>query len=258
MARFLIFQLAGPMASWGEIAVGEDRGSAPRPTRSAILGILASALGIRRSHEEAQRSLAMALRLAVVVCDTGLFLRDYHTTQVPSSVATKGWSVTTRRDEMEVIAWSRRAKGQAGEAILSFRDYRCDGRWIVAVESVPDGAGDLDRLCDALRTPALTPFLGRKACPLALPMEPQVVEAGDLIHALKVARFTPIEATTTIPRRGRPRPNQLSLYWEAGVTVGVDPIEKTDRRDDPLSRSRWQFQPRTEFRALLPGEVQLC
>ncbi len=51
MARFLLFQLAGPLASWGEIAIGEDRHSAPYPGRSAVLGILASALGIRRAEE---------------------------------------------------------------------------------------------------------------------------------------------------------------------------------------------------------------
>lgn len=35
MNRYLIFQLQGPMASWGEIAVGEVRHTRALPGRSA-------------------------------------------------------------------------------------------------------------------------------------------------------------------------------------------------------------------------------
>jgi len=45
---YLVFQLYGPLASWGDIAVGETRPSALTPSRSAILGLLAAALGLKR------------------------------------------------------------------------------------------------------------------------------------------------------------------------------------------------------------------
>ena len=41
MSELLVFRLFGPLASWGEIAVGQVRPSAVRPTRSALLGLLA-------------------------------------------------------------------------------------------------------------------------------------------------------------------------------------------------------------------------
>jgi CRISPR system Cascade subunit CasD len=260
MPSYLFFQLAGPMASWGEIAVGEDRGSASLPTRSAIIGILASALGTRRCEEERQRHLAAGYRTAVIVCDPGELLRDYHTTQVPSSTDAKGWPLATRRDEVDVIGWSRRTKGKAGEAILSYRDYRCDGRWIVAVEARPDAPYSLDELRLALREPKLVLYLGRKSCPPTLPLDPHVIEGENLLEALKGLTVRKPQDLSGPPRGwGRARRRELpSLYWEAGVTTGLDPTQTTERWDDPLSRKRWQFQPRLEHHAPLPEEVCTC
>ena len=39
------------MASWGEIAVGENRHTASYPSKSAIIGLLGAALGIKRDDE---------------------------------------------------------------------------------------------------------------------------------------------------------------------------------------------------------------
>ena len=50
----LLFRLYGPLASWGEIAVGESRHTAVYPSKSALLGLLAASLGIRRDEEERQ------------------------------------------------------------------------------------------------------------------------------------------------------------------------------------------------------------
>ena len=48
MPEYLVFQLYGPFMSWGDIAVGEMRPSAMMPAKSAILGLLAAAVGIKR------------------------------------------------------------------------------------------------------------------------------------------------------------------------------------------------------------------
>ena len=45
---YLVFRLYGPMCSWGDIAVGEVRPSTVHPAKSAILGLIAAALGIKR------------------------------------------------------------------------------------------------------------------------------------------------------------------------------------------------------------------
>ncbi len=258
MPQFLLFQLAGPMASWGEIAVGEDRHSASFPTRSAILGILASALGIPRSDERGQHALAEGYRVAVITCAAGELLRDYHTAQVPSAADTKGWHLATRRDELAVIEWTRRTKGKGGEAILSFRDYRCDGRWIAAVQPGDTAPYPLAALRDALLRPRFVLYLGRKSCPPGLPLEPQVIDASTLVEALTRARFhAPAE-----PRRRKGahhrRAGDLTLRWEPGLAAGLEPRSTVERWDDPTSRRRWQFRPRLEHSAPLPEEVWPC
>ncbi len=50
MSQYLIFQLHGPMASWGVDAPGEVRHTHELPSRSALLGLLAAGVGIRRDN----------------------------------------------------------------------------------------------------------------------------------------------------------------------------------------------------------------
>jgi len=57
MTAFLLASLYAPMASWGEITVGERRTSWDRPSRSAILGLVAAALGIEREDQDGHDAL---------------------------------------------------------------------------------------------------------------------------------------------------------------------------------------------------------
>ena len=61
MADFLVFQLYGALASWGDIAVGEYRPSQGHPSKSAITGLLAAALGIEREDDAAPRDTGTPL-----------------------------------------------------------------------------------------------------------------------------------------------------------------------------------------------------
>ena len=47
MSQYQIFQLHGPIASWGVDAPGEVRHTHELPSRSALLGLLAAGVGIR-------------------------------------------------------------------------------------------------------------------------------------------------------------------------------------------------------------------
>ena len=76
MQPYLIFGLTASIGAMGELAGHERRGSMVWPVRSAILGLLGAALGIRRDGDF--RALD-ALSLAVAVFDEGAALRDYHT-----------------------------------------------------------------------------------------------------------------------------------------------------------------------------------
>lgn len=100
--RYLAFTLAAPLASFGAIAVGERRSSWDRPAKSAVLGLIAGALGLTRDDADAHRALADDYLYAVRVEDFDLRtprppLTDYHTAQTAPS--TGGRRFATRRIE---------------------------------------------------------------------------------------------------------------------------------------------------------------
>lgn len=230
MGDYLIFRLYGPLAAWGDIAVGEYRPSFAHPSKSAIIGLLAAALGIRRDDEERQRALGKACSFAVRVDSMGTLLRDYHTTQVPS--ARRGVTHHTRRSELA---------GDNLNTILSSRDYRCDAAYTVAVAICDGAAYTALQLADALLRPVFTLYLGRKSCPLALPIRPQVVSKETLRSALASITFSDDELPGVI--KGSPS----LVYWEDDQASGFAHEQVITRRDVPLSRARWQFGERPEY-----------
>ena len=240
MRDYLLFRLYGPLAAWGDIAVGEYRPSFAHPGKSAIIGLLAAALGIRRDEEERQKALADACSFAVRVDAMGILLRDYHTTQVPSTK--RGVTHYTRRSELAVDDLN---------TILSSRDYRCDAAYTVAI-SVPDDAPHtVQELVAALQKPVFTLYLGRKSCPLALPLQPQIVNAATLREALESVSFD--EELSGIIASG-----SASVYWEGDFESGIERHQVITRRDDPRSRKRWQFGERLENCGTMGKENTPC
>ena len=55
---YLVMRLYAPLSSWGTVAVGEDRPTVNYPTRSAVLGLLGAALGIKRSESQKLQDLS--------------------------------------------------------------------------------------------------------------------------------------------------------------------------------------------------------
>ncbi len=228
MAEYLIFRLYGPLAAWGDIAVGEYRPSFAHPSKSAISGLLAAALGIRRDEEERQKCLAESCSLAVRVDAMGILLRDYHTTQVPS--ARRGVVHYTRRSELAVDDLN---------TILSSRDYRCDAAYTVALSVTGGATYTVQELAAALQKPAFTLYLGRKSCPLALPLQPSVVNAATLREAFESVAFG--EEFSDMIAKG-----PAAVFWEDGEESGFERQQVITRRDIPGSRKRWQFGERRE------------
>ena len=169
MRDYLVFRLYGPMAAWGDIAVGEYRPTFAHPSKSAIIGFLAAAMGIRRDEEERQKSLAESCSYAVRVDAIGSLLRDYHTAQVPSSGTGRNRRIySTRRAELAETGLN---------TILSSRDYRCDAAYTVAISFSEEAPYSAQQLVSSLSKPTFTLYLGRKSCPLALPLAPRIVNA---------------------------------------------------------------------------------
>lgn len=244
MMDYLVFRLYGPLASWGDIAVGEMRPSFTHPSKSAVLGLIAAALRIDRDQEEAHRALAAHYGFAVRVDSMGVPLVDYHTAQVPPSGSGRNRrTFATRRAELRVGP-------HALNTILSRRDYRMDA--LAAAALWTRGAEPpftLDEIQSALERPGYMLYLGRKSCPLALPLEAQVVQTPSVREAFETARFAELDALRHLRTSGPP-----ALYWEDGAEAGLDAHDTFERRDVPLSRHRWQFDLRREHHAPLREE----
>lgn len=249
---FLVFQLHAPLSSWGDAAVGEYRGSYEHPGESALIGLLAAALGIRREDETAHASIRDGYGFAIGVLSGGTLLRDYHTAQVPGRAALKGRPHATRRDELMV------PKDDLN-TILSTRDYRQDAASLIAVQRRAIVPHALESLADAIRRPRFVLYLGRKSCPPAAPLHPLVIHAESARAAFATYRSrliaTQAECKDT---RGRPLLEPLGnvtrLLWGDGVEAGVSEDLSTLRKDRLIRRKGWQFGDRTEHIAILGKE----
>ncbi|MEB2398361.1 MAG: type I-E CRISPR-associated protein Cas5/CasD [Alcaligenaceae bacterium] len=248
MAEYLRFRLYGPLASWGDIAVGEMRHSVVSPSRSALLGLLGAALGIRREDEAAQQALTDGYRFGVKLLAAGTLLRDYHTVGV--GVPLRKARFRFRRQELAA---------EKVDTMLSTREYRCDSLALVAVQAEHTAPYSLIELQQALLNPVFALYLGRKSCPPAAPLAPAVLESASMREALDAPGWLPLlglhgrkaDAWPTGTDRRVFGLRQIRYYWEDGMEAGMAADFEVQRHDQPLSRRRWQFAPRREWVALV-------
>lgn len=252
---FLVFQLQAPLSSWGEPAVGEFRGTAEHPSQSALVGLIGAALGVDRNDEAAHAALRDGYGFAVGLQSAGSLLRDYHTAQVPSRSALKGRPHATRRDELAVPKPDL-------STILSTRDYRQNAGSLVAVQPRTSHSPPypLPTLAAALREPLFTLYLGRKACPPAAPLWPQIIAAESAKDAF--AHYAQMYETARLAaadRRGRlplePLLPLTRIAFDDHVHAGVDHDLSIRRKDRLIRRKGWQFGDRTENIALITPET---
>jgi CRISPR system Cascade subunit CasD len=253
---YLVFQLQGPLAAWGDPAVGEYRGSADTPGESTLIGLLGAALGIERENEAASAALRDGYRFAVGVQEPGQLLRDYHTAQVPSRVVLKNRPHHSRRDELNIPR-------EELNTILSTRDYRQNGAWMIAVQAKSDAIHTLETLAAALQRPHFVLYLGRKSCPPAAPLHPRVMRSTSVLQAFRDylreirAKLREIQAQDKFKRLPFPEPgNIIRLSWGDGITAGVAPTLTAPRKDRLIRRRGWHFGDRRENRAELTAEKE--
>lgn len=132
--KTLLMRLAAPLQSWGTSSRFTRRATDFAPSKSGVIGMLASAKGIRRTDELADELLR--LRFGVRIDQPGTMLRDFQTTKSLDDLAANG--------------------------TLAERYYLSDAVFLAAVEGE---AGVVDGLVEALMRPKYQLFLGRRSCP---------------------------------------------------------------------------------------------
>ncbi|MEO0525546.1 MAG: type I-E CRISPR-associated protein Cas5/CasD [Pseudomonadota bacterium] len=227
MADYLVFTLIAPMGSFGGLAGHEQRGSHHFPGRSAILGLLGAAFGIRRHDRQGQEALRV-WKTAVGAFEVGEAWQDFHTVQTVPSARIK--RPTTRKDAIAALH-------RSDNGLITRRSYHSDCVFKVAL-----WGGDLDAACAALRQPFFVPYLGRKSCPLSAPMAPKIVTMADPVEALKQAVVPDFIGLST----------QEIHFIASDEPIGPDRTET--RWDDPLDREDWHFGQRQVY-IHVPGDA---
>jgi CRISPR system Cascade subunit CasD len=166
----LLLLLEGPLQAWGVGPRMEFRDTAPLPTKSGVVGLLANALGRRRT--DPIDDLAR-LRMGVAVLRPGRLLVDL---QAVLDVATVGGGTKNK---------------------LTRRRYLMDASFLVGLEG---GRETLVKLHEALADPARPLYLGRRGCfpspPPYLPdgLVPSSLEEalGERLRGMKLSRPVPL------------------------------------------------------------------
>lgn len=244
MSQYLIFQLQGPMASWGVDAPGEVRHSHELPTRSALLGLLAAALGIRRDEEKRLNEFNQHYAFLLCASREPRWARDYHTVQMPKEVRKARYF--SRREEL--------SDPELLSALISRRDYYTDAWWMVALAQTSGAPYSLEQLRDALQHPVFSLYLGRKSHPLALPLAPLLLEGS----APDVLSDAYDQYREKFNRLKIPLAELQPQCWWEGEHEGLEANKVLRRRDRPMSRQQWTFGERTVNQGVLLIKEEPC
>ena len=196
----LLLRLAAPLQAWGTESRFNTRQTGTVPSKSAVIGLLAAALGRKRDVDLTD---LRALRFGVRTDQPGTLLRDFHTVHY--------------------------RKKPTDPPDVTYRYYLSDAVFLVGLES--EDLSFLNALEEAIKAPAYPLFLGRRSCPPTLPLVLGVRELP-LEAAL---RAEPWQASDNYRQRWLSRhPGQspsLPLLTDAdGTGYGSTVIQ-----DDPLS-----------------------
>lgn len=133
----LLLRLAGPLQAWGSSSKFNTRYTDKEPTKSGVIGMIASAMG--KSRDDPLDDLN-SLSFGVRVDQEGELQKDFHTAH------------STKNQKLSFV---------------TYRHYLGDALFIVGLEGDADL---LSRIESALRSPTYPLFLGRRACPPTMPI----------------------------------------------------------------------------------------
>ncbi len=236
MPNTLFLRLTSPLQSWGEDSQWSERRTAPEPTKSGIVGLLACALGW---NDDARiRDLSRRVRVGVR-CDvpgTPAPLRDYHTVgggyAKPQLLTAEGKPKKTQT---------------TGEPHTepTWRYYLCDASFLAAVQADEQ---TIEQLAHAVQFPVWAFFLGRKSCVPTRPLFDGVGAHTSLQDALEKhpARFLNHDEA----RKFQVRPR---------IVIECESLEpgSVRRRVQLVSRQYWLHEPRYLREYPAPNEIKI-
>jgi CRISPR system Cascade subunit CasD len=222
MANTLFLRLEGPLQSWGERGRWSVRDSAPEPTKSGVIGLIACALGV--NDNAAIKSLSESVQMGVRIDAPGTRLTDYHT--IGGGAA----------NPMLLTAQGKPKKSSGSpHTEISHRDYLCSASFLVALQGE---ASVIEQIAAAVQTPVWVIFLGRKSCPPTCPVFDGIGDYPDLPTALAAHNWPGDK-------------EQATAVLECAPTAA----NAVRRRDHLVSRSHRVYHPRYTQTILLQPET---
>ncbi len=204
--KSVLLRLEGPLQAWGTQCKLGVRATDREPSKSGVLGMVGAALGMERD-ESATLATLSSLGMSVRVDRAGLLLRDYHTAG--------GGHFRGR----EYLVFG------ASDCIPSNRYYLQDASFVVALSGEDELA---DRVARAVQWPHWPLFLGRRACPPALPVFLGVAsdDAATAVRAAPLAERTDAESLRVIveappEKGGEPRYDVPLSFVEGARRYGL-------------------------------------
>jgi CRISPR system Cascade subunit CasD len=184
--KVLTIRLTAPLQSYGDIATFNYRTTGLHPSKSAMIGMIAAALGYRR--DDCRIKKLNQLKYAVRVDQPGTVLRDFQTVE---------WK------------W----KNKSGTK-LTYRDYLQDAVFMVAVGS--DDSDLMSRISYSLKHPRFSLFLGRRSNPVAGVLE---TDLSDSVSPLETLRDKAWQASRWYQRRNSSREDvRVEVFYDSGLS----------------------------------------
>ncbi|WP_211245956.1 type I-E CRISPR-associated protein Cas5/CasD [Actinomadura oligospora] len=169
----LLLRLAGPLQAWGMTSRHNVRGTRTSPTKSGVVGMLASALGRPRG---ADLSDLASLDFGVRIDQPGVLVVDYHVVTAASR------SADPALQRLPTAAGASLPPKDSTK--VTRRHYLADAVFVAAF-----GGPDIERLAEALRMPRHPLYLGRRSCPPSRPVLMDVTGHTSVTTALEQAEW---------------------------------------------------------------------
>ena len=185
----LLLRLAAPLQAWGSGSKFNIRTTEREPTKSGVVGMIASAMGIQRNSSPELLEPLSNLKFGVRADREGKLLKDFHMVHEYDN------------------------NGLESDSHLTTRYYLSDAVFLVGLES--EDKQYLEKIVSAINSPVYPLFLGRRSCPPTLPVIVGITDEP-LVDALKNA----------LPLAETNEKNKRIIYEssEGGVVVQDVPV----------------------------------
>ena len=175
--KFLAFYIDSPIQAWGVSSKYQRRETESFPSKSGVIGLIASALGIDKHSQEEGAQIKALAELQFAVRKVELLgqkrevqrLRDFHTV---------GGGYDSENPYQEFFICRKAKGGSCDNAVLTDRAYLTDAKFIVLLNGEPNV---LESVSQSLQNPTWGIWFGRKCCLPASPLSPTLGESQEAV-----------------------------------------------------------------------------